>query len=1624
MTIKIKSFVVKDEKIILDTTANTEHEIINSTVAFNQYKPSATPPDYYALKVEKQIWEQLANPNDTLEIELLEFINNKKASDQLTQLLTEITKENTAEQLFDKLANIGTLPNVSPKDQLLIKLLTLIQDDLGGQKDRALAIKAIKEFLDNGKFYEQITKSLLTEIINQSDHETLFNNTHTISSLPETTPQEQLSKNLLKIMKARLDNTKPPAPKNIDFKFYLKNLDEGTGILLLELLNEYDANQLLANINNIDALPENTPKEQTFKNLLNIFKESLSTDTDLATAAPALKDALTIKLLQGYKYITHKNITIKKQTFQAFINTVQKVSAGNYQAEISKKAILLDNFEKIDKAVYFSIIGEYKTKHPHSPVISVNSGIIIKNFDDYSEDLFSGIHDQTEVLNYYTNVANDVAVYLAHREIALKTARSQTILDVENLLYGFIRDGKEIDQSNKERLFKIIDKHSPEKLYEKINTIDSLSADKPKEILLKNLLKIFKARLEQPNTAPDLDPIKNLLATGKDITLKKPKAGVKAIKQNEKVEYGFLWEVESPTPAAAAAKPKPSAQRQKEQDRAAKAAGVGDYAALEYIRDKALKIAFMENAITIATSNDSVYSQIAALPSTQQTAVRDSFSKIYAEKTAQYKKERADVIVVITSAIATSLKAAKDRSELTVPLTQLKKIAEDALTSLGIDGTFAQLFVNKYLDLRYENQVNINALPNMGFIPNLQAVINTNIAAQEAYVQIAQNQVDNITLDSIKAEKRNEQKAHSRRVDDDEDYSHRAADIRRAEVQNRNWLRNPVLDFMKYMGKYIGFNPDIWVSIYENQEQTKRRRILDIKQDLLQYAVEKDKLDKTASGSTDPVNQKLLDATTRDRYEKATLYSDYENKKRLENNQKQLDSAFDAMGKPAARGFAAFTSLNTTITAITLLLTLTGWTLIGGPFGWMLLCMTVGYSVFARGVVDFHEWDKNVQKAIPYIIMTGLFAVLVLAGFVFSPMSIGFLVSCIFVGSLGALSYIYHVYFNKNSMSFSPQTRSIQKLLIFLVFSVAALGVALTVLPAIIPGLTIWASTIAAFSIGFVINHYLQRFSIAEALKKKFGTADKYSIIRYYEGYKVANKLSSTQMFWLKFVVFTNFTLALLYASLGYTKLMELAGPLDLILGSTGVGSGIVQGAAWLSFSFIFIGYLLLTTGPMASAIELLGNVKDSCVNFYEDKNEVRSKFELGKFLYGLLHGALIAPIKSASGSKETRAVKQAEYSYSDKARVIAMLIFGLPFFIPTLFSWAVWGDPKASFWFKLDHYFIRAPWIFLYKCLVTALAILFLPFALFGMTALLVWKNAESFGEIMKDVLKTDENDKATNDKIETAATFIGWAGVFIKGPLVAKSCISTIVNFSHKGDPLHQERASLLKKANKAVGLIQEMENFTGMPRSVDDKAFAEKCKTLATNPKYKQSFEYWGYMFIRLGNALLNAELASDFIDNIDAYINNPNEEFQFDPSWSTIDENDFYIFLGAFSQSAVLGEIGRVAIGQEKMKNLEVLVDKLILKKQNEKFKEYEANPNQFETEAPANAGAGPTGTSTNVTIAPTTTTTSSTSAPPAAATIAASTKAPLIKAFQNTQDKFGRDVIQWNPNLKYKTTASV
>ena len=122
------------------------------------------------------------------------------------------------------------------------------------------------------------------------------------------------------------------------------------------------------------------------------------------------------------------------------------------------KSLLLENFENIDKKAYFKIIADQKASQSSA---DIQLKQIQTNIDNCTYDVFENLTDKPALLNFYTAVANDVALYLAQRQNALKSSRNQAIQDVEQTLLEVLNENKQINLGIKKQLFKIMDQSHP-----------------------------------------------------------------------------------------------------------------------------------------------------------------------------------------------------------------------------------------------------------------------------------------------------------------------------------------------------------------------------------------------------------------------------------------------------------------------------------------------------------------------------------------------------------------------------------------------------------------------------------------------------------------------------------------------------------------------------------------------------------------------------------------------------------------------------------------------------------------------------------------------------------------------------------------------------------------------------------------------------------------------------------------------------------------------------------------------------------------------------------------------------------------------------------------------------------
>ena len=181
-----------------------------------------------------------------------------------------------------------------------------------------------------------------------------------------------------------------------------------------------------------------------------------------------------------------------------------------------------------------------------------------------------------------------------------------------------------------------------------------------------------------------------------------------------------------------------------------------------------------------------------------------------------------------------------------------------------------------------------------------------------------------------------------------------------------------------------------------------------------------------------------------------------------------------------------------------------------------------------------------------------------------------------------------------------------------------------------------------------------------------------------------------------------------------------------------GIGGSAVQTLAIASFIFIFTGYLLLTTGPMARAIQLVARAFNNLSNFYKDKNKIRSEFgfrSLFKSIVGLWYQGVVNPAKSATGYNETN--KNISYGYNNGFVAVGAIVIGVALLSFTLVGLAANYKNEGSVWYQLYHYGIRGPGVLLGNLIWASMIALLIPAALFGMAALLIM-SGDSFGNIL----------------------------------------------------------------------------------------------------------------------------------------------------------------------------------------------------------------------------------------------------------------------------------------------------
>jgi hypothetical protein len=196
------------------------------------------------------------------------------------------------------------------------------------------------------------------------------------------------------------------------------------------------------------------------------------------------------------------------------------------------------------------------------------------------------------------------------------------------------------------------------------------------------------------------------------------------------------------------------------------------------------------------------------------------------------------------------------------------------------------------------------------------------------------------------------------------------------------------------------------------------------------------------------------------------------------------------------------------------------------------------------------------------------------------------------------------------------------------------------------------------------------------------------------------------------------------------------------------------------------------------------------------------------------------------------------------------------------------------------------------------------------------------------------DENIKGeTSQSIELAGQVVAALGIVIKAPLVAKSCVETIANYTKEDPYLNSRIETLKKKAHEADTLIKEMNAIVGTSSaSTSAQDYTQRYLAAAADPQNNDRFSKWGFFMVRVANALMNAELASDYFlesfekeDNDDDDDNDATDEKKDDETLVKL-----MIFSGAFSQSVVLAEIGRRASSQEKLEEMTARINTLIKK----------------------------------------------------------------------------------------------
>lgn len=1146
-------------------------------------------------------------------------------------------------------------------------------------------------------------------------------------------------------------------------------------------------------------------------------------------------------------------------------------------------AALFENFEKIDKQAYLQIKANLLIANAAAATALTNINNCIENHT--TENIVAT--DKTAVLELYTKIANDVNIYIQEREAALKQARKQTLITLEEVLLEITQDQHGVKTVERDTLFKIMDDLSAEDLYQKISEIDTSKTTDPLNLILmtfndhltsqyatnENTLKGHFTALVSTSTATSLKATNMWTPT--------KKAGPVQV-----LNLAYFTEVTNQ---------KTKAPTNKAEEKLAKAAGI-EHAAFHYMRVQALNETF-GNSISKFTDFD--YKRLTGITDPdERQAMAQKFTALLNEKIATYKQQRDNLLQIINPAIKQYILNPANLGP-DINLKNLSEAVKTALITAGVDATLANTIAIEHIQNRYNNRAPFDTTT----VYNKPAMVDYNSKKTEA-------------IQKAKADK---QAAYVQVAKIDEEYSREGAKVREEAVRGK-----------------------VWVSKVETQEQTKIRVQRSLRQAATLHA---DAMNKKAANTTQIAQQ--------------ILYDDYKNKQALAAQVKNLDGWFKFLGKPAARGFAGFTSLTTTMTLITVILSLTGWTFVAAPFLIMMTALAFTYVILGQGLIDFHDWNKNVQRWIKIAAPLFFLSLAVGAVFVFGFTLWPLVASGAVIIALAAGSYYYFT-LNKNALSYLPGDRAKHKLIFFGIMITITCGIGLFL--GLNPG--IWVGAIVGFAAGYVINYYLQRFSIADALKKKFGTADKHGIIRYYQGYKNTNNLNNNQLKALMISICLNVVLATLYASIGYSKISALtegAAALTTIpwLGDT--YAVITQGAAAASFLMIFVGYLLLTTGPMAAAIKLAGNMLNNVRDYLNNKNNMRTDFSFRKsFMNTVWHNGFKKAIKSSAGYDALAATKTTPYTGWQKLGVCIGVVLGLPFILFTGIGWAWKGDPSASFWFKLDHYVARAPWVFIKKCIVATAVLAFLPLAILGCAALLLMSGG-SFADIMRgwaDVDKNyvdqnnpDEKIKGdTSQSIELAGQVVAALGIVIKAPLVAKSCVETIANYTKEDPYLNSRIETLKKKAQEVDTLIQQINALVGSSTNTSAQDYTQRYLAAAKDPQNNDSFSKWGFLMVRVANALMNAELASDYI--LESFEKEDNDDDDLvDDKKDDAALLNLMIFSGAFSQSVVLAEIGRRASSQEKLEEMTARINTWIKKGNAQLLKHYVSDTSKTATVTP-------------------------------------------------------------------------